>query len=37
MVFCLIKDGPILEKYPAFSAQLLGQQHKLRAYRIALR
>lgn len=37
IVFCAIKDGPILEKNAAFAAQLLGEQHKLRAYRLTLR
>lgn len=37
IVFCAPKDGPILENSPLFSAQFLGEQHKLRAYRLTLR
>lgn len=37
IVFCAIEDGPLLEANPTFSTEFLGEQHKLRAYRLTLR
>jgi hypothetical protein len=37
IVFCKNEEGGLLENNSAFSAQLLGEQRKIRAYRLTLR